>query len=45
MDFLKKSPKVFCENEKRTFLKMSKMDFGKEECQKKFKKFMDFHFC
>ena len=35
MDFWKKSPKVFCENEKRTFLKMSKMDFPKEECQRK----------
>ncbi len=38
MDFWKKSPKVFCENEKRTFLEMSKMDFGKEECQGKMQK-------
>ena len=35
MDFWKKSPKVFCENEKRTFLKMSIFDFPKEECQEK----------
>ncbi len=44
MDFLKKSAKVFCEFHFWTFLKMSKMDFPKEECQKKIKKFMKFKF-